>query len=112
MGIKYQIRIDYKTGNSFESYETSDFLDGEPFENLEIAKENLKRIKAVNDYHEQPYYSANKILRPEYYTEEGYLKLKADSGNEYQIYPFWIGYFECLLGAEIVLDQTDMSFRV
>lgn len=40
----YKIEITYITGNSFGSHETKDVLDLE-WENLEIAKENLKAIK-------------------------------------------------------------------
>lgn len=41
---KYRIKIDYSTGNSFGSSDTSDYLELE-WDELDIAKENLKAIK-------------------------------------------------------------------
>lgn len=41
---KYKIKIDYKTGDSFKTYNTSNMLELE-WDNFDIAKENLKAIK-------------------------------------------------------------------
>lgn len=41
---EYRIKIDYMTGNSFGSENTSDYLEL-TFKDLNVAKENLKRIK-------------------------------------------------------------------
>lgn len=40
----YKIKIEYKTGNSFGSHDEEGEIEYK-WENLEIAKENLKRIK-------------------------------------------------------------------
>lgn len=45
---KYRISVRYETGNSFTSEEVTDLLDP-VWENLDIAKENLRRIKEHYD---------------------------------------------------------------
>lgn len=42
--MKYQILIRYRTGNSFNSEDTEEVIDLE-FEDLQVAKDNLKRIQ-------------------------------------------------------------------
>ena len=42
--MKYCIKISYQTGNSFGSEDTFDYLELE-WDNIEVAKENLIRIK-------------------------------------------------------------------
>lgn len=48
---KYKIKVHYQTGNSFGSENTVDFLDLS-WDNLEIAKENLKAIKDHYKFYE------------------------------------------------------------
>lgn len=57
--MRYKIKIEYTTGNSFGSEDASDELDL-TFENLEVAKDNLRRIKEhynqyrdCNDYYKK-----------------------------------------------------------
>lgn len=125
----YDIRIYYKTGDSFNSYDREDMLEI-PMESREIAKENLQRIKKhweiYESKHSYPY--KKDIEYPDFYITE-YLdeddtnykwscdgiKIKINETKEHNIlHPFWIGYFEHLHGAEIVLvddEEDEMSFR-
>jgi len=50
--------------------------------------------------------------RADRYSAESCLKLKADNGNEMQLRAFWVGHFEQLYGAEIIVDNSDMKFEV
>jgi len=57
--MPYKIKICYQTGDSEHSYETEDILDIE-WENLDLAKENLQRLKEhhnmyvnLNEYHKE-----------------------------------------------------------
>lgn len=95
--MAYKIKIDYQTGDSFDTYDTSTLLDGE-WNNLEVAKENLKRIQLHYEFF---------LCRS---NRKTLLKLKTDDGVEYKFYPFWCGYFEKLYGAEIIVEG--MKFTV
>lgn len=122
----YTIRANYQTGDSFHTEETST-TEGE-WSSLEIAKENLQRIKIHYSYYEYKdkyLYSSFKerewkgksvpdfIVIDKKYADLIMLKLKADNGEEYQIYPPWCGHFERLHGAEIIIVQDDsMAFTV
>lgn len=135
--LKHQIKIHYTTGNSFGSEDTSGILELD-WNNLDVAKENLKRIKehymcykVDNDYSgKKGYYFSS--LTPEekliydtrkdqrWYHETKFFSnsndsyhysivLVTDDGNDFQISPFWIGYFERLNWAEIISDDNDMK---
>ena len=57
---KYKIEIEYSTGNSFHNEETSDIIELY-WNNLDIAKANLNRIKEhYNMYNEVDSYLSNK----------------------------------------------------
>jgi hypothetical protein len=133
---KYLIKAEYRTGDSFKSYDTSEIMEG--WDNLDIAKENLERIKIHYKYYE--YKTSNHRLLYSSKSEKkkweefeanlpsfiiiskdylGYplLKLLTDDRSEYQLFPPWCGYFETLYGAEIILnnkreDDTGMSFKL
>ena len=131
--MKHKIKIWYTTGDSFGSQDRDEILEME-WDNLDIAKANLKRIKehyirykVDNDFYgKKGYYY--KSLSPEdkliydtkktrdwYSTPEGWdnyhysICLKADNGNDWIISPFWVGYFETLNSAQIISDDNDMS---
>ncbi|MHA1220022.1 MAG: hypothetical protein ACTSO5_15285 [Candidatus Heimdallarchaeaceae archaeon] len=112
--MKNRIRIDYRTGNSFGSEDTSDFLEGH-WENLDVAKENLKRIREHYEWYQSiDGWSRDKSLpRPKWhkvqnedsdYSKNHYINLVADNGKEYMCSCFWNGYFDQLYGAEIVSE--------
>ena len=116
----YDIRINYKTGNSFGRHDESDMVDL-PVESLDIAKENLQRIKqhylCVQDrdsYHPKSHTPAP---LPDYVLDNGWsysLALKTSELNErIIIHPFWCGYFETLHGAEIIsIGDDELSFEL
>jgi len=121
----YTIKVDYETGDSFHR-EDATTTEGK-FENLEIAKENLERIRIHYEYYRyRNSYSYNlkkkdkKKRLPDFIvidkpSELICLKLKADNGNEYQIYPPWCGYFERLYSAEVIILQKEergMKFTI
>jgi hypothetical protein len=47
--------------------------------------------------------------RPDLQDAELELKFVLDNGNEYRMMAFWIGYFETLRKASIVVDTSDME---
>lgn len=98
--VMFDIEIHYKTGNSFNTEECRDML-GNPVSDIDVAKENLQRIKK----HYKKHYDS-----PDY-GQKYELTLLIDDG-ERTIMPFWIGYFEELISAKIVIDEgiEDLSF--
>ena len=98
----YDIEIDYTTGNSFNSERIYDESVGIVTSDLAKAKENLKRIK---EHYENDSENPN-------YGKRFNLELLTDDGTR-TISPFWIGYFETLHGAKIVvIGENDMAFEL
>lgn len=119
--MAYKIKYSYKTGDSFHSHDVEDILDYE-WENLDIAKEALKRIREHYkwyEYMEGARYE-DKVEKPKWFNVKSdgvdedlihhLINLPMDNWQEVQFWPPWCGYFEKLNGAEIVLDSIDMSF--
>lgn len=118
---KYSIQISYKTGDSFSSRDDVDTLDL-TWNKLEVAKENLKRIKEHYLWYEEinnSYKSRNRNQNPkepEWHKEikidhgdnNAIISLKTDDGKDFQFYAFWCGYFETLYSAEIVFSDNDL----
>ena len=114
----YTIRVEYTTGNSFNSCEETQDLEGD-WKNLDVLEENLQRIKNhYKKYSDFDYrngkdwvknmpvgciYSGNK-MRPDNY--HMLLELLTDDRKQYTITPFWCGYFEHLHSAEIVSSKS------
>lgn len=86
------------------------------WENIEVAKENLKRIKnhylwynSLNGYspkpdfvaEDEPWFSPNAKDR---------LKLLCSDGQEIEISPPWCGHFESLITASIVVPEWRIEF--
>lgn len=125
--MKYQITVYYETGDSFHTEDTETTLEMR-WENLDIAKENLERIKQHHEY----YYDSKKRYTFRYNEKDFYdkwksvpdfividprvasfpmLKLKLDNGNEMEMWPMWCGHFERLYGAEIKIDYDKNGMR-
>lgn len=116
----YTIKIDYRTGNSFGCHDEEGKIEGEF--SLDIAKENLKRIKAHYNLYQirNNYYSiglsdkGEKSLKeaqtePWFYSGDGTygsweyeLYLLENDGSSKSHSTFWIGYFERLISARII----------
>lgn len=134
--MAYKIKIFYSTGNSFGSEDVTDELEL-TWENLDVAKANIKRIqehyicynvdsssggKKSHEYnnlspehkhmydmreHQDWYYKGDRSYDNYHYS----IILKADNGNDYQISTFWVGYFETLYEVEIIADKSDMKIK-
>jgi len=117
--MAYQILIDYETGDSFNSERREGMLNI-TWQNVDIAKENLVRIKEhyawydyMNDNYGQYKYKNKIPQRPAWHDNKHdfSVKLKMDNGGEMDMSAFWCGYFETLYGASIVEEKdSDMSF--
>jgi hypothetical protein len=119
--MKYKIKYRYKTGDSFHTEEKERLLEYE-WENLEVAKECLKRIgEHYKWYASKTNPWGDEIEKPSWHNiKDGpfidesnvynLLNLPMDNGEEVQFWAPWCGHFETLHGAEIILDPTDMSF--
>lgn len=117
---KYEILIKYRTGDSFSYSDREDTLELD-FSNLEVAKENLQRIKKHYEYYQRlNNWRIDKDLEKQLVKNEDWfaqtdwdkfgeniIKLKTDEGKDFQLYVFWTGYFEKLYSAEIIMDHSD-----
>lgn len=127
--MKYKIKITYDTGDSFKTERgLEEFIEGS-WQNLDIVTENLNRIKEHYEYYELcTGYNFGKSekevgrLIKEYENKEWYaghandcvysLKLLLDDGTEYTVSAYqWCGYFESLVGAEIVQELPKFTLR-
>lgn len=124
---KYKIKYNYETSDSVTpAHDYIGYLEA-TWTNLDVAKENLQRIKEHYEYYRQinDYYPRMSLKEIESFKKEcakkdwfvkrweSCLKLKADNGIDFQISAPWCGYFERLNEAEIEADKSDMkiSFR-
>jgi hypothetical protein len=136
--MNYKILITYDTGNSFgREYDKEDFLTSYErkgvltWNNLDIVKENLKRIKE----HYIGYLDVKHLGR--LYFDKKELKRKEESNKKERWYPrnlrygedlwhleisllddnsepfnassFWTGYFETLTCAEVYTESNDLK---
>jgi len=123
--MTYRIEYDYQTGDSFHTEERTEVLEYD-WEDLEIAKEALQRIKEHYKWYRYvervPYPDRPKVKKPKWWKvnteglDEDYqhhlMNLRMDNGVEVQFHPPWCGYFETLYGASIINKKSgDISFR-
>jgi hypothetical protein len=114
---KYKIVVDYDTGDSFNQYPNQKCECVHTWENLDIAKENLKRIDAhYKAYKEiKGWSSYGKPTWDDYKNEKWHngksvdytLLLLKDDGESYQEYANWLGYFERMNFASIECVEGD-----
>lgn len=132
--MKYQIEINYQTGNSFGSEDKTSTINEISWSDLNAAK---KSLKAINDHYKlymffNKEWNANKKQREEALKKamgkewfrnstnkseknfwEYSIGLTQDDGTIKFISPFWCGYFESLWSAEIVsLKPEDNDWKV
>lgn len=125
----YSILIRYQTGNSYGTYETEAEV-GLNWESLDRAKHALAYIQEhyrayckedlskwthkasvafVDSIKSRPWFYGGKY--PEQWKNG--LKVEDDSGELRLISAFWIGYFENLISAKIIVaGSDDMEFTV
>lgn len=116
---KYYIEVIYQTGNSFNHWIEVNILEM-TWDNLDIAKENLQRIrdhyqwcKSKAKANNWPYDEKAILPKPEYVSKryDFCFNLKADNGNECQVSAAWCGFFETLLSGSIKENHDEnMSF--
>lgn len=107
----YSIKVSYKTGDSFKTYDTENILNYD-WENIETVKSNMRRIKQHYDWIKEKYY--DKLPKPNFMKEltkesqqyaEGCIPLKKDDGSIFQLSTPWTGYFERLKSIEVVVNN-------
>jgi len=117
----YRIKVEYETGDSFGKEDTEVILD-EKWADVDVVKENLKRIK---DHYSwvcsKSQWSDKELPRPDWLherqhypgSEDCYIHLLRDNREEFEVCTSWTGYFETLYGASIISDPEDgWSFTV
>lgn len=121
--MKFKIKIDYTTGNSFGSEDATEYLDG-TWSDMNIIEENLDRIEEHYNFpakltNWKSTQAEKDAIRTEATTKSWYvkneydnnfdnsIKLKLDNGKEYICSAFWMGYFESLreVSAELVMSK-------
>jgi hypothetical protein len=127
--MKYQIKYHYQTGDSFGTTGAAGILEMK-WENLDVVKANLQRIKEHYDmvlaisrasweirmgkrngtheditaqYQNKDWYVNDK----DYTMRENCIILYADNGNPWKFWCPWCGYFECLHSAEIIHEEFE-----
>lgn len=118
--MKYKISVEYQTGDSNNSYRTSDDIAIE-FTDLQCAKNALKRIEEHykwTEYLEYPAYR-EKVEMPKWLENEKIPKgmeayrmiFELENGSKYVFMPMWVGYFESLHKASIVEIDDNRVFE-
>ncbi len=98
----YRIKYNYDTGDSFANYpDNEEFLELE-WQNIEVARANLVRIK---EHYEQ--YRKVNSWGGRGNDQEYCINLYTDDNVKMQIMAPWCGYFESLNSAEIVGKTFD-----
>lgn len=130
--MKYKIKYDYQTGDSFGSSDETGFLEL-TWTNLDVAKANLNRIKEHYDQYKllesyikraEPQTVLSENSSKDWFVSEGKKKdqfdeyysthcliLYTDDGKQFQLHAPWCGYFEGLHSAEIIVDPSDMKIE-
>jgi hypothetical protein len=115
----YNIKVSYKTGDSFKSWNTTNILDYD-WENIEIVKENMQRIKDHYKWCKYDHWETDKkppkpafmkeLTAESKKYEEFCIPLKKDDGSTFQISVKWTGYFERLQSIEIEVKNFKIEF--
>jgi hypothetical protein len=118
--MTWQIKYQYETGDSFSNRDAEGILEME-WDDLDIAKENLQRIREHYTQYSSSRYPNWRVTKKQLEEQQKEatakpwfvkqydfcLNLKADNGNECQISAPWCGYFERLYGAEIISKEPE-----
>lgn len=125
----YRIKLTYDTGDSFHNEYGLEETLGVSWSTLELAEENLNRIKEHYEFVKADeiyrWDLTNKEIRKkkeeaknqrwyrnEYDYPEGSVILILDNGEEFvQSASFYCGYFESLTCAEIIQDLPKIEFK-
>jgi len=118
MKPEYQIKIYYKTGDSFSSRDAEKFIDYE-WKHINHAQKSITHIKNHNEFFID---NSSMWSKPKGKLPDGVgwdkefrmitLKLVDDNGDLFSYSSFWSGYFEKLNYAEIVIKESSLgSYR-
>ena len=116
----FKIKVKYRTGNSFDSYDEEEILEIE-WESLDMAKRNLLHIQS----HYNMYNKISSYLKPNdpqlnpyrdciWFNIDSYahtMKFELDNGKLFQMLLPWIGYFANLYSAEIIFDDNNLKIE-
>jgi hypothetical protein len=115
---KYYIEIFYETGDSFSKHDEYSNI-GLTWDKLDIAKENLRRIKEHYEWYdyENSYmsrYKEEKVKKPKCADKEYdfCIHLVTDDGEDCKVSAFWCGYFETLYSATIKESKDPEMYYV
>ena len=124
----YKINITYDSGDSFNHYSGLEkTIEEASWENIDAAKVALRSIqehyrwymicnKEWNVSEKEKKSATQKARQKDWYYEQYpdvAMYLLDDKGEKFHVSTFWCGYFESLVGADIVSDgPSDMSFRL
>lgn len=132
--MKYKIEYSYYTGSSFGSEDSTGVLELE-WEDLQVAKNNLKRIQEHWKYYKAKNTASSSysktwvkdelkivstiekeepdwLVKPDQKNSYNYhsIILYTDNGKPWQFWCPWCGYFEGLYGAKIINADSDLEF--
>lgn len=117
--IEYKIKYNYNTGDSFNTERNCIAYLECTWTNLEIVKDNLRRIREhylYNDSLSQKNKRQIKKIKKEAEVKDWFvakydscLKLLANSRTEFQISAPWVGYFKSLNEVEIESNDSEMK---
>lgn len=116
----YKIKVHYDTGDSFTHELDQEHIIELTWESLENAKANLKRIeehyKLYRDLNSYFNRKTDKDIKGQYSREDWYvgentklIRLYSDDGKVFQMWTTWVGHFETLNYAEIIVEDNDMK---
>lgn len=123
----YKIEITYDTGDSFhQENDVKHMIEEIKWESLEKAKQALKDIKEHymfymvmhkewNVSEEQKQKAEDKAKKKSWYENEYpdfHFYLENDNGKKIKVHSCWTGYFDSLVGADIIEDKEEFSFRM
>lgn len=118
--MKYKIQYNYNTGDSFSHTDGLEDSLEVTWENLDIAKENIKRIEEhykafqkVNGWSMRRGSNWDNYKHERWYHSEYSIKLLTDKNEEYIEYTgSWCGYFESLNYVGIIPDNDDSDMKI
>jgi|AGFS01.1.fsa_nt_gi hypothetical protein len=129
--MSYKLEVDYRTGNTFGTYNETTIIDDVEFADLESAKEALQFIAQHKKLNEQYSSERDKVKRDlikldiqskpwcvksrfsDSFEFALNVRTSKDSTELHEIYAFWMGYFETLEEVRIIdsgRDELSMRF--
>lgn len=109
----YKIEISYQTGDSFKTEDAEQFIEY-IWNDIKVVEQNLLRIKEHYEWYQdaQKRFNTKNLVKPKFVHDkhDWSLLLVMDDGQEVYYSCFWIGYFETLYAAKVVMDLPAVRF--